>query len=56
MGRSSEKFIETREEELDNSPLLPTPTEFLWKEYFTMLGQYYNYKPNTQKNNEERNI
>ncbi len=46
MGKSSEKFIEIREEEQDNRPLLPTPTEFIWKEYFTMLGtQYqYNYK------------
>jgi len=56
MGKSSEKFIETREQEQDSKPLTKVPTEFLWKEYFTILGQYYNYKPNTQKNNEERKI
>ena len=46
MGKSSAQFIKQREEEQDNSPMHPTPTEFIWKEYFTMLGtQYqYNYK------------
>jgi len=48
MGKSSEKFIEIREEEQDNRPLLPTPTEFIWKEYFTMLGKQFNYKPNNR--------
>ena len=51
MGRSSEKFIETREvEQLDSKSFASyVPTEFLWKEYFTMLGQQYNYEPNTTK-------
>jgi hypothetical protein len=44
MGKSSEKFIEQREVEQDELPLPPTPTEFAWKEYFTMLGTQYNYE------------
>ena len=44
MGKSSEKFMRIREEEQYNKPLSPPPTEFIWKEYFTMLGQQYNYE------------
>ncbi len=56
MGKSSEKFIKTREEEQDAKPLTQIPTEFLWKEYFTMLGQQYNYEFKPEKKNEKRNI
>lgn len=44
MGKSSEQFIKQRE--YDYRPLTPVPVEFLWKEYFTMLGDQYNYEYN----------
>jgi len=43
MGKSSEEFMKQREREQSNNPLSPPPTEDVWKEYFTMLGQQYNY-------------
>tara|TARA_R110000803_G_scaffold155929_1_gene220507 strand:- start:762 stop:908 length:147 start_codon:yes stop_codon:yes gene_type:complete len=42
MGKSSEEFIKQREG--DTRPLAPTPIDFIWKEYFTMLGDQYNYE------------
>jgi len=56
MGKSSEKFMRIIEEEQYNKPLSPPPTEFIWKEYFTMLGQQYNYEFKPKKKNEKRNI